>query len=264
MTTNSININGENLSYIDSKNGDITLLFLHGAFINKEYWNDQIYHFSKKYRVAAIDLAGHGNSTHNRSELSCKNFGKDISEFIQALSLENVIIIGHSFGSDVMLETVNFDSSKIKGLVEVDHMKNVGVELPAETINFLVQSLKTDFTATCEQIAKQALITDKTNLQLVDRLLKDYRKMNPVIGTQLLESGFHYPSRETELLKGLKLKLFLIHVNYSDTNEENLRECLGNNYELFSISGTCHYPMVENPEDFNKALELIISKIESE
>jgi sigma-B regulation protein RsbQ len=264
MTTKTININSENLSFIDNGEGDTTLLFLHGAAINKEYWEHQLSYFAPKYRVIAIDLAGHGKSTHNRTELSCQNFGKDISEFIQKLTLKNVIIIGHSFGSDVMLEAVVLGSSGIKGLVEVDHMKNVGVQLPPETISFLVQSLKTDFNGTCEQIARQALITDKTNMQLADRLLNDYKKMNPVIGTKLLESGFNYPSRETELLRGLTLKLFLIHVNYSDTNEENLRQCLGNNYELHSMSGTCHYPMVENPQEFNKTLELIISKIVSE
>jgi sigma-B regulation protein RsbQ len=261
MTTNSININGENLSYIDSKNGDITLLFLHGAFINKEYWNDQLTHFAPKFRVIAVDLAGHGNSTHNRNELTIQNFGKDISEFIQKLSLENVIIIGHSFGSDVMLETVSLNSSKIKGLVEVDHLKNVGVQLPEETINFLVESLKTDFIGTCNLIAKQALITERTNPQLVDRLLNDYKAMNPAIGSRLLEIGFHYSSRETELLKGLKQKLFLIHVNYSNSNEENLKQYLGDNFELQIINGTCHYPMVENPEELNKTLETIISKI---
>jgi sigma-B regulation protein RsbQ len=263
MTTKTANVNGENLSYIDTEKGETTLLFLHGAFINKEYWENQLNFFAPKYRVIAIDLAGHSNSTHNRNELTVQNFGKDISEFIQKLSLENVIIVGHSFGSDVMLETVNLGSSKIKGLVEVDHMKNVGVELPEETINFLVQSLKTDFTGTCELIAKQALITERTNPQLVDRLLNDYKAMNPVIGSRLLEIGFHYPSRETELLKDLKQKLFLIHVNYSNTNQENLKQYLGVNFELQTISGTCHYPMVENPEEFNKTLQTIISKIQS-
>jgi sigma-B regulation protein RsbQ len=263
MTTNSININGENLSYIDSKNGDITLLFLHGAFINKEYWNDQIYHFSIKYRVVTIDLAGHGKSSHKRTQLTIQNFGKDIREFIEALSLKNIIIIGHSFGSDVMLETVTQNSSQIVGLIEVDHMKNIGVELPKETVQFLMQNLIADFIVTSEQIARQALITDKTNALLVERLLNDYKAMNKDIGIPLLENGFHYANRETELLKMLTQKLYLIHVNYTPTNEESLKKYLKDNYELHTISGTCHYPMVENPNEFNKTLEAIISKIQT-
>jgi len=38
MKTKNIEINGENLSYFDSKKGNTTLLFIHGAFINKNCW----------------------------------------------------------------------------------------------------------------------------------------------------------------------------------------------------------------------------------
>ena len=263
MTEKSILVNGENLFYFDNEKGKTTLLFLHGAFINKGYWENQLNFFDQKFRVVAVDIAGHGKSTHSRTKLTCQNFGKDISEFIEALSLKNVIIIGHSFGSDVMLETVNQNSSQIVGLIEVDHMKNVGVEMPKETVQFLVQSLNTNFIATSEQIARQALITDRTNYQLIERLLNDYKIMNKEIGISLLESSFHYASRETELLKVLTQKLYLIHVNYSPTNEDCLRKYLGNNYELHTITGTCHYPMIENPSEFNIVLETIISKIQT-
>ena len=100
MKVGKININRENLSYFDSEKGDITLLFIHGAFINKEYWNEQLTYFSEKYRVIAIDIAGHGNSSHNRNEWTIKNYGKDISEFIKKLLLKNVVLIGHSIGAD--------------------------------------------------------------------------------------------------------------------------------------------------------------------
>src|SRR5699024_10524794 len=96
--------------------GATTILFIHGAFIDKEYWNEQLSYFSSNYRVVAIDLAGHGNSTHNRTEWTVQNFGKDISEFIKKLSLKNVILIGHSFGTDVMLETATTHSAEVIGL----------------------------------------------------------------------------------------------------------------------------------------------------
>ena len=259
METKRINIIGEEMSYFDSQKGDITLLFLHGAFINKEYWNEQLSYFSKKHRVLAIDLSGHGKSSFNRKELTGQRFGKDISEFIKALSLKNVILIGHSFGSDVMLETVTENNFNIIGLVEIDHMKNIGMELPKKVVDQLLKELNTDFEHTCEQFAKQALLTDETNPKIVSRLLKDYKEMNPNVGIPLLEYGFSYPSRETELLKRLELKLYSIHVDYTPTNEESLKKYLGDNYELHIINGTCHYPMLENPNQLNVTLEKILS-----
>lgn len=261
MNTKKIKINRENLSYLDSEKGDITLLFIHGAFITKEYWHEQLSYFKKNYRVLAIDLAGHGNSSHYRTECEIQNFGNDINEFIKVLSLKNIIIIGHSAGSDIMLETVTQNSSEIIGLVEVDHMKNVGVELPKEIVNQMIVGLNANFIQTCQQFAKQALLTENTDSELVNRLLNDYGKMNSKIGISLLQNGFNYPKREAELLKGLKVKLNLIHVDYLPTNEENLKNYLGDNYELHKMKGTCHYPMVENPKEFNILLENILLKI---
>lgn len=261
MTSKKTIVNGENLYYFDTENGAATLLFIHGAFINKEYWNAQIEFFKKKYRVIAIDLSGHGKSTFNRNEFNMQDFGIDISEFIEILKLKNVIIIGHSFGSDLMLEAVSNNSNEIIGLVEIDHLKNVGFELPDEVKDFLVGGLNTDFDATCEQIARQGLYTEATNQDIVTKLLSDYKNMNPKIGIPLLTASFNYSKREVELLEKLKLKLHSIHVTYSPTNKESLSKYLGNNYHLHYINGTCHYPMIENPTDFNETLEKIIVDI---
>lgn len=261
METRKITINGETLSYFDNEKGETTLLFIHGAFINKEYWENQLTHFAPSFRVIAIDLAGHGDSSHNRTEWTAQSFGKDINEFIRKLSLKKIILIGHSAGSDIMLEAVTDDSSEIKGLIEVDHFKNVGVALPQEMVHQLVAGLKTDFIQTCRQFAKQALLTEKTDAKLVDQLLADYGKMNPEVGISMLQSGFNYSKRETELLEGLEMKLYLVHVDYIPTNEESLKMYLGDSYELHIMEGTCHYPMLENPDEFNNILEKILSEI---
>ncbi|GAA4272426.1 alpha/beta hydrolase [Aquimarina gracilis] len=261
MKTYNSNINGESLTYFDSKKGETTLLFIHGAFINKEYWKEELSYFSPIYRVIALDLAGHGSSSQNRIEWTVQSFGKDVAAFIKKLSLKSVILIGHSFGSDVMLEAVTLDEAAIIGLIEVDHMKNVGMELPKKTVEQLVKSLNTDFATTCEQYAKQALLTDATNPKIVSRLLKNYKEMSPEVGVPLLENSFGYPSREKQLLTKLKLKLNLIHVDYTPTNENSLKKSLGDNYKLHKIEGTCHYPMLEHPKIFNKILEKIIAEI---
>lgn len=263
MKTNSININGEKLFYFDSEKGDTTILFIHGAFIDKEYWSEQLSYFSSHYRVIAIDLAGHGNSTHNRTEWTVQNYGKDISEFIKRLSLKNVILIGHSFGTDVMLETAATNPPEVIGLVAIDELKNVGEEMPQETVNHLTESLNADFSKTCEHYAKQALLTEKTNSDIVTKLLKDYTEMNPQVGIPLLENTFTYTKRETELLNGLQLKLYLLMVDYQPTDEDNLKKYVGDNYELHTINGTCHYPMLESPNEFNTLLDKILSKIKN-
>ena len=259
-TAKNISIGVDTLSYYDSEKGKATLVFIHGAFINKEYWDSQLSYFSPNYRVVAIDLAGHGNSTHNRNDWTIQKYGEDIDELIKKLSLKNVIIIGHSIGADIMLEAVSKNNLSIIG---IDYFKNVGVELPENIVDQTITGLKTDFANTNEHYAKQGLLTPKTNATIAQKVITSFREMNPKVGIALNESGFNYTKREIELLKKLKTKLYLINVNYFPTNEENLKKYVGKNYGLNIINGTCHFPMIEHPKEFNSLLEKIVLEIKA-
>ncbi len=261
MQARTLAIHGENISYLDAGHGDVTLLFLHGAFIFKEYWTAQIAHFAKSHRVVAVDLAGHGASTHQRTDLTISDYGSDVTGLIRELGLRNVILIGHSFGADVMLEAVTHDAANIIGLLELDHLKNVGSAPPPAFIEQLIAGFRADFAATCAQFARGALVSDATDPALVDRLLADYTKMNQEVGISLFQRTLDYPSREVALLEGLSQKLYSIHVNYAPTNAEALRQCLGGNYSLRTIDGTCHYPMLEHPGLLNLVLEEVVAEI---
>ena len=205
-------------------------------------------------------MAGHGNSTHNRNDWTIQKYGEDIDELIKKLSLKNVIIIGHSIGADIMLEAVSKNNLSIIG---IDYFKNVGVELPENIVDQTITGLKTDFANTNEHYAKQALLTPKTNATIAQKVITSFREMNPKVGIALNESGFNYTKREIELLKKLKTKLYLINVNYFPTNEENLKKYVGKNYGLNIINGTCHFPMIEHPKEFNSLLEKIVLEIKA-
>lgn len=254
-------IGTDTLAYFDTGKGKTTLLFIHGSFINKDYWKNQIAFFSKKYRVITVDLAGHGNSTHNRTDWTIQNFGNDIKQIIAKLSLKKVILIGHSVGADIMLETVNEKDKAIIGIIGIDYFKNVGANLPQNVIDQVMTNLKTDFTGTNEQYVKQALISKNTKSEIGDKVLTDFKAMNKNIGIAMNESFLTYTNRETELLKKLPLKLFLINVDYVPTNIANLKEATNNNFDLQILNGSCHYPMIEISETFNLELDKTISKI---
>jgi sigma-B regulation protein RsbQ len=77
----------------------------------------------------------------------------------------------------------------------------------------------------------------------------------------LLKSSFSYHLRERELLKRLKFKLHLINVDYIPTNEELLKLYAKTGFDVSRIQGSCHYPMIENPAEFNQILQETIEKI---
>lgn len=182
MHTKTLSLPTATLSYLDSAHGETTLLFIHGAFINKGYWHAQLEHFQSNYRVVAPDLAGQGDSVNLLPDRTMRDYATEIRALMAALSLKHVILVGHSFGSDIALELTAADATDIIGLIEVDHLKQVGQEPPAAAIEGLVAGLRVDFAATAAAFAKQALLTDATDAALVERLLSDYARTEPAVG----------------------------------------------------------------------------------
>jgi sigma-B regulation protein RsbQ len=254
------------IAYHSAGKGDTTLLFVHGAFIDMNYWSAQIDYFKTHYRVITIDLPGHGQSGKNRATWNIEEYGKDICTLINELHLKNIVLIGHSMGGDVILEVASRCSDSVIGFVGVDNFKNAGTPLPEEfqsQVALILKMLKSDFANTSENYARKALLSESTDKIIIDRVVSDYRKMDEKIGYDLISDSFTYSDREKELMTGLKYKMYLVNVGYSPTNEELLRKFAASGYELIPFKGSCHFPMIENPEEFNRILHDILVKIKA-
>lgn len=261
----NIQSKGLAIDYTDNGTGNTTLLFVHGSFIDKEYWDEQVAHFSPSYRVVTMDLAAHGRSGTNRSDWSFYSFGEDILAVVRELHLRNVILVCHSMGCDVALEAIHIDPGPFIGYVAVDYFKLAGIELPEQfqsQVDGILSDMRTNFADTSEQYARVALFTEATPPELQARIVHDYRNAHPEMGVQTLEELFGYALRQRELLKALPFKLYLINCDYIPTEENALKMYAGKGYELIPIRATSHYPMVEVPEAFNKLLAGAIHKIE--
>ena len=81
------------------------------------------------------------------------------------------------------------------------------------------------------------------------------------MGMETMPQVFRMFQTEKELLPRLKQKLNLINVDYIPTNEEPLKQYAGSGYEVLHMKGTCHYPMLENPDELNRLLHEAIQEI---
>lgn len=70
-----------------------TLVFVHGWSCDRSYWMGQLESFSR-FRVVAIDLAGHGESGLGHGAWTMKAFGQDVAAVVKKLDLQRVILIG--------------------------------------------------------------------------------------------------------------------------------------------------------------------------
>ena len=96
------------------------LLFIHGGGAHANWWRFIAPSFIDKYRVAAIDLSGMGDS-EKREEYSAALRAQEILHVLKAADLgPQPIVIGHSFGG---LMTMRFGADfgdQIGGAIIVD------------------------------------------------------------------------------------------------------------------------------------------------
>jgi pimeloyl-ACP methyl ester carboxylesterase len=87
------------LHYLDwGGRGDV-LLFLAGMGCNAHIFDDFAPRFNDKFHVLALTRRGHGESDHPEAGYDVDTLTEDISQFLDALGIEKVILAGHSMAN---------------------------------------------------------------------------------------------------------------------------------------------------------------------
>jgi pimeloyl-ACP methyl ester carboxylesterase len=66
---------------------------------------------------------------------------------------------------------------------------------------------------------------------------------------------------EAAKLEKLNYKLYLLNSKVIPTHMQGLKNHCKNSFEVHEIEASSHYPMIENPIEFNKVLQKILNTI---
>lgn len=83
---------GVSINFDNEGKGEPAIILVHGWSNTRSIWDAQVAHFSKKYRVIAVDLPGFGKSGNNRNNWTIASYGEDISAIIQQLNLKKLCL----------------------------------------------------------------------------------------------------------------------------------------------------------------------------
>lgn len=258
--------NGLPISYSIYGDGPVTLLFVHGSFIDQSYWDAQVAFFKSRYTVITMDLAGHGRSGRTREHWHIREMATDIVNLMQALELQQVILVGHSLGAELILMAATDYPDPVTGFIAIDNFKNAGTPLPPEyesQVAGILEQSKRDFAGTNEQYARMVLLTDLTPQWITDKIVVAYRNAYEPMGQETLPEFFTMDQIERERMPKLQPVLHLINISYMPTHTQPLEQYAINGYELTELEGTSHYPMLEIPDSLNQALDKAIGHITS-
>lgn len=260
-----ITSDGASIDYQVCGSGDITLLFVHGWCIDQSYWSYQWDGFCSDYKIVTIDLPGYGNSGKGRNDWSVEQFGRDVSETINQLQLDNVVLVGHSMGGDIILEAA-LANDKVIALVGVDNFKDVAMEFDEqiqEEIKGFLDIMRSNFSEVSTAYAQGALFHPETDTMVIKRVIDDILASDSIIAVASLENLFEYTQNEAQKLSELEQKLYLINSSNTPTDTSALHQT-GVEFEVLEIAGTGHYPMIEKPGEFNQLLRSVLDQVKAD
>lgn len=98
-----LDLHGDRIAYRDEGKGP-ALLLIHGMAGSSDTWQAMIPRLSKKYRVIAPDLLGHGKSAKPRGDYSLGAFAVWLRDLLDELGVHRATVIGQSLGGGIAMQ----------------------------------------------------------------------------------------------------------------------------------------------------------------
>jgi pimeloyl-ACP methyl ester carboxylesterase len=94
-----------------------TIVFLHGALNDQSVWSHQSDALAERgHTVLALDLPGHGAANPGPALASVEAMADWLLARLQADGIQRALLVGHSMGSLIALDTARRDPGRIAGL----------------------------------------------------------------------------------------------------------------------------------------------------
>lgn len=219
------------------------VIFLHGWGGSTESFKGIALKLSGKFRSTLVDFYGFGETPHPAHPITLKDYAQSIKEIIRSYNMEDVVLVGHSFGGRVAI-LLAAECPRIAGLVLID---SAGIK-PRRKPSYYIK-----------------VYSYKLLKALGIRKLKvgseDYRKLNPamrgtfinVVNQDLTRDAdmitaptlivWGEKDRETPLYMARKLKA-------------HIADC-----RLNILEGAGHYSYLDNFNQFNGLLREFIEEL---
>jgi non-heme chloroperoxidase len=256
--------------YYEDRGTGSPIIFIPGWTFTTEVFEHQMAHFSKTHRAIAIDPRSHGRSTMTVQGNNYATHGTDLAKIIKALKLQDVVLVGWSFGCLNLWDYIRQEGiENVKAVVCVDLSPkplsvNGGdwVEGPLDEIggayNAYLQSPKgqRDFVT---YYATEVMVQRELNEEELFWIIEQSLKTPYYIASNLFASGMFsdYMAEAKQIDESLPAL---------NINAEHWAETAGSftkkhfpNTKIEVLGG--HMMFWEHPDKFNKLIDKFIGSL---
>lgn len=104
------------LHFVEKGCGEV-LILLHGNGEDNSYFTHQMEHFSRFYRVIALDTRGHGASPRGEGPFTIRRFAEDLLRFMDEREITAAHLLGFSDGGNIALCFALAHPERVKRLI---------------------------------------------------------------------------------------------------------------------------------------------------
>lgn len=241
------------------------VILIHGMGSSRLAYQPLMDSWPLKGAVYALDLPGFGASGHLRQRHTLNDYVEAIHEFVGAMGLDSVVLLGHSFGGMVVGEVVSCHPDQIVGAILVS---SAGLVAPS---NVLVPSRSiclnrigiwvTGFSYFGDQMVS-ALGMNPSGLTADDRRRLRYgwvravemARMGSFYEDKNFFQGILQSGRPIVLIHGERDPVFLVTA---------IRDVVGSKVPLWVMPKVGHLPFDQDPLRFRELLVDALAVIES-
>ena len=120
-STRTVEVAGATINYLSWGEPDRPgIVFVHGGAAHAHWWSHVAPSFLETHSVAAIDLSGHGDSG-KRAEYSHEQWAREVLAVAADAEFPGPpVVVGHSLGGMVTIQTASTHGDRLAGAVIVD------------------------------------------------------------------------------------------------------------------------------------------------
>jgi pimeloyl-ACP methyl ester carboxylesterase len=115
-----VSVNGLRIHYLDWGGSGDPIVFLHGSGDSPHYFDRIAPIFATRHRVVAPARRGHGQSEIPTEPFTVDDLVEDLRQFLDALKLESVTLIGFSFGGNEITRFAELYPQRVAQLIYLD------------------------------------------------------------------------------------------------------------------------------------------------
>lgn len=245
------------IGYTVRGGGKPALVFVHGWCCDRNYWKNQAPPLAREYTVVTLDLAGHGESGLGRDDWTLGAFAADVASVVQALDLDEVILIGHSMGGPVVLEAARLIADRVIGVVGVDTYQNFGQTFSEEQRTQFLTPFEADFAGMTRRFVR-SMFPPGADSVLIEKIVEDMAAAPPAVGIGAMKNMLAYDPAPAA--GEIQVPIYAINSEMFPTNVEGNKK-LAHSFTAKFMPGVGHFVMLEDPERFNQLLEEIVREI---